>query len=83
MMEVVNRIDDVRELLDPEALILEGLDAAVVGRSSCGRLVYEYEKMVEIFKGQGMPEDDAVEWIAFNVMGVQCNGAGFVVLHLF
>ena len=83
MMELVNRIEDVKELLDPEALILDGLDDAAVGRSDCGKLVYNYDKMVSVFKDQGMPTEDAVEWIAFNVMGVQCNGSGFIVLHPF
>ena len=54
MMEVVedNKIENVRELLDPEALILDGLDDAAVGRSDCGKLIYDYDKMVnfQIFK---------------------------------
>ena len=85
MMEVVedNKIENVRELLDPKALILDGLDDAAVGRSDCGKLIYDYDKMVSIFEKQGMSVEDAVEWIDFNVLGVQCNGAGFIVLHSF
>jgi|7_EtaG_2_1085326.scaffolds.fasta_scaffold07826_8 hypothetical protein len=85
MMEVVedNKIESVRELLDPEALILDGLDDAAVGRSDCGKVVYDYDKMISIFEGQGMSVKDAVEWIDFNVLGVQCNGAGFIVLYSF
>ena len=62
MMEVVedNKIENVRELLDPKALILDGLDDAAVGRSDCGKLIYDYDKMVSIFEKQGMSVEDAV-----------------------
>ena len=37
--------------------------------------------MLRIFIRQGMSETEAIEWIDYNVMGVQCNGKGFIVLY--
>ena len=67
--------------LQEDALILHGLDDAIAGESDCGRLIYDYNKMLRIFIRQGMSEAEAIEWIDYNVMGVQCNGKGFIVLY--
>ena len=67
--------------LQEDALILHGLDDAIAGESDCGRLIYDYNKMLRIFIRQGMSETEAIEWIDYNVMGVQGNGKGFIVLY--
>ena len=67
--------------LQKGALILHGLDNAIAGESDCGRLIYDYNKMLRIFIREGMSQDEAIEWIDYNVMGVQCNGKGFIVLY--
>jgi hypothetical protein len=67
--------------LQDGALILDGLDDAIAGESDCGRLIYDYNRMLKIFIRQGMSQDEAIEWIDYNVMGVQCNGKGFIVLY--
>jgi hypothetical protein len=66
----------VRELLseeNPDALFADGLDEALVGVARrCGQptlAVYDYEKCVECFVGQGMSHEDAIEWMEFNVVG--------------
>ena len=67
--------------LKDDALILHGLTDAVVGASDCGRLVYDYRKMIDIFmKKNNWSEQEAVEWVDFNVIGVQGNRGGFVIL---
>jgi hypothetical protein len=68
-------------MLKDEALILDGLDDAIAGASDSGLLIYDYSKMVKIFEKQGMTVDEAVEWIDYNVMGVQCNGDGFIMMY--
>ena len=67
--------------LQDGALILHGLDDAIAGESDCGRLIYDHNKMLRIFIRQGMSPDEAIEWIDYNVMGVQGNGKGFIVLY--
>ena len=68
--------------LQKGALILHGLDNAIAGESDCGRLIYDHTKMLTLFmKRDGMTEEEAIEWIDFNVMGVQPNGAGFIMMY--
>ena len=71
------------QLLD-DALVLNGLEDAIVGVSDCGRLIYSYEKVLKIFMDrEGWSAEDAEEWVGYNVMGVQPNGAGFIMLYPF
>jgi hypothetical protein len=58
-------------------LTFDGLEDALVGMSEVWlttgakvlRTVYSGNKMVEIFVSQGMTEEEALEWISFNVEG--------------
>ena len=69
-------------LVSEGALILDGLDDALVGVSDCGRLIYDYNKTVKIFMNRdGMTTEEAIEWIDYNVMGVQCNAKGFIMMY--
>ena len=45
------------------ALYLHGLDDAIAGASDCGKIIYDYKKVVSIFEKQGMTLDEAVEWV--------------------
>ena len=67
--------------LQDGALILDGLDDAIAGESDCGKIIYDYKKIVSIYKKQGMTQEEAVEYIDYNVMGVKCNGAGFIMMY--
>jgi len=74
-------ITDYTMQLKDGALILHGLEDAVAGVSDGGLLIYDYDKMVKVFEKQGMTTEEAVEWIDYNVMGVQCNGEGFIMMY--
>lgn len=67
--------------LEDGALILDGLDDAIIGSSDCGLLVYDYDKMLSIHIEKGMNHEEAVEWIGYNVLGVKCNGKGFILMY--
>ena len=67
--------------LKDEALILHDLDDAIAGVSDGGLLIYDYNKMVKVFEKQGMSVEEAAEWIDYNVMGVQGNGEGFIMMY--
>lgn len=58
---------------NPEALMADGLEDAVVGiarRAGMEVLAYSYEKCLEVLhRDQGMPHEVAVEWMEFNVVG--------------
>ena len=68
-------------MLKDGALILHGLEDAVAGVSDGGLLIYDYNKMLKVFEKQGMTVEEAVEWIDYNVMGVQGNGEGFIMMY--
>ncbi len=59
-------------LLNPDALVADGLDAAIIGYGHQFPkepvLVYDYDKCVEVFMGQGMSREEAIEWMEFNVV---------------
>ena len=69
------------EHLCNDAIVLTGLDDAVMGYTDPGILVYSYVKMADQFVEEGMSRDEAYEWIDFNVLGLQGNGSGFSVLY--
>ena len=75
---VIDGCDKLRE----GALVLTGLDDAIAGVSDCGRLIYDYKKVLKVFMDRdGMDYDEAEEWVGHNVMGVQPNGAGFIMMN--
>lgn len=68
--------DEIVEALreeNPEALLLDGFEGALIGRSSrCGQpalAVYDYDKLYDICDKQGMEPDAIEEHLAFNVLG--------------
>jgi hypothetical protein len=74
-------IDNYLDMAVPEAIRFEGLDCAIVGTDHNGLLVYDYERMIEIFVvDSGMTIEEAIEWIDYNVIGVDA-GQGFTVLY--
>lgn len=68
--------DQIADMLEenPEALLADGFEDAFIGiarRCSQPSLaVYDYTKGVEILmQRDGMSEEEAVEWMEFNVVG--------------
>ncbi len=66
-------LDDLREA-NLEALLADGFENAFVGVARrCGQpelAVYDYHKAVDILmERDGMSNDDAVEYMEFNVVG--------------
>jgi hypothetical protein len=57
-----------------EALLLSGCDEAIKMVTTEGAPVYSYESLVKIFQEQGMTEDEAIEWIDYNIIGLLGNG---------
>ena len=50
-------------------IVIDGADDAIIGYSDNLEVVYDYHKLVGVFKDQGMTRDDAREWISFNILG--------------
>lgn len=70
------------ELIHAEdAIQFEGLDYAIVGVSHSGYYIYDYDRMIQCFiEDDGMTEEEAVEWIDYNVMGVNAS-QGFIIMY--
>ena len=68
----VNRLVELLADLNPQAVLWDGLDDAVVGiglRDDLPVAIYDYDLMVGVFvQNEGWTRDDAVEWVEFNVI---------------
>ena len=69
-----DRFSEALSEINPEALLADGLEGAVIGYASrCGMgdvAVYDYNKCVRIFmEKHDWSEEDAMEWMDFNVLG--------------
>ena len=69
------------ELLDDNAIILDGLDHCVIGFSTKAILIYSHDKLIEHFENEGMTAEEALEWIDYNILGLICNGSGFEICY--
>jgi hypothetical protein len=65
-------------IFDEQAIRFDGLDDAIIGVDHNNLLVYDYDKMISIFCDQGMTDEEAIEWIDFNVIATN-GGVGFVI----
>lgn len=70
---------------DLECITWDNCDDALVGYAErCGQpalAVYDYEKLVEVFLAQGMSQEEAVEWIEFNIAGAWVGEQTPLLLH--
>ena len=57
--------------LNPQALLADGLDDALIGwglqATKMPGAIYNYDKCVEILINEGSSQDDAIEWMEYNV----------------
>lgn len=51
-----------------EAILWEGCDDAIIGITPNGQAVYSIEKLWGIFIGQGMTEEEAIDWVDYNII---------------
>jgi hypothetical protein len=67
-------------LHNEEAVMWDGLDDAIVGISDNGNVIYDILKMVEIMSNT-MDEDDAVEWVNFNILSAHVGD--YTPIHIY
>jgi len=61
--------EDYLERASDIALKADGFDEAIIGVSQQGLLIYDYMKCVHIMMSEGESEQDAVDWMDYNVVG--------------
>ena len=68
-----------------ETLWIDGADQAVIGfidRCGCTPVViYSYPKLCSVFVKQGMTDEEAAEWVSFNIEGAGMGQGTPGVLH--
>jgi hypothetical protein len=64
---VAQAIKDKISEHNEEAILWDGLDGAIIGVSSDGRVVYDIRKIISELQEQGMREEEAIEWFDFNI----------------
>ena len=72
MMKETKR-EILAEFYGDDLLFADGFDSAIIGVADghdSGRVIYDYEKMIEAFMEQeGATYSEAVEWVDFNTVG--------------
>ena len=70
--------------LNPEAVMLDGLEDAIIGASDKGVLIYCFTKLIELLQeDQGMTMNEALDWFWYNIECLTGQGAGFVIAYPF
>lgn len=87
---MINVTNDVQERLtdiDPNIILFDGLDDAIIGhaylkQSQTHVAVYDYDKIVEaLMENQGMNRKGAREYADFNIVGAYLGEYTPVILH--
>ena len=63
--------ENIRAELDEDAIVFDNpsFDNSIIGFTTDGQAVYDYEKMVEeLMKDDGISEQEAVDWIEYNTI---------------
>ncbi len=63
--------EELRMDLDEDAVVFDNpsFDQSIVGVTTDGRVVYDYEKMIlELMKDDDITEEEAIEWIEYNTI---------------
>lgn len=67
-----------------DAVVLDGYDDAIIGVSDDGKVVYDYDKMVEcLTERDGMTDTEAIEFIDYNTIRAIPYAGAFapIVIH--
>lgn len=74
-----------RPIMSTDVYKFDGLDDAIIGIGSQSgnypRLVYSYDKLVAKFMAEGMTEDEAEDYIDFNIVNVHIGEATPIIMH--
>ena len=83
-------MSDIRETIadafGDQIKFFDGLDSAIIGVTTGMQardlVVYSRSKIVEHFISEGMSEEEAEEWVSFNVEGAYMEGIPIVMAEV-
>jgi|LakMenEpi03Aug12_release.lakeMendotaPanAssembly.Ray.scaffolds.fasta_scaffold393672_2 hypothetical protein len=67
-------------LYNDKAIMWDNLDGAVIGITDEGSVVYDIDEMIQILR-KDMSEEDAIEWVDFNILGAHVGDYTPVHIH--
>ena len=62
---------ELREELPEDAIVFDNMsyDGSIIGVTTDGRVVYDYDKMIEeLMQDEEWSYEDAIEWIEYNTI---------------
>jgi hypothetical protein len=63
------KADEIIDQANPEAIVWDGFDEAIIGRDNRGRLVYDIDLMVETLRrDDDMSDEEAMEFLDYNTL---------------
>jgi hypothetical protein len=85
MSTISDEIRDELSELNPEAVVWDGFDEALIGYGSrCAMdtvAIYDYNKMIEILMRE-MLEQDAIEYLEFNIMSAWIGEGTPIIMNV-
>lgn len=54
---------------NPEAILWNNCDDALIGITPSGNAIYSIEKLWDVFMAQEMTRDEAIDWVDYNIIG--------------
>tara|TARA_B000000609_G_C23969874_1_gene238682 strand:- start:138 stop:449 length:312 start_codon:yes stop_codon:yes gene_type:complete len=74
-------LETIKEL-NPESVVLDGLDNAIEGYDKDGRIIYSVYNIIEtLMERDGMTYEEAVEFYDFNIEGAYMGEYTPIFLH--
>ena len=74
---------EIKDMADPEAIVWDDFDDAIVGTDNMGRIVYDINKMIEVLQKDDMTEEVAREYLDFNVLSTYVGDLTPVHVYLY
>jgi hypothetical protein len=74
--------EKIKELADPEAIVWTDFDDALIGVDNVGRLVYDIKKMIMVLTVDDMTEEEALDYLQYNVFSTYVGELTPVHVHL-
>ena len=59
---------------------IAGIACVWQGNERVGTLIYDGEKLIEVFMSDGMTREEAIEWISFNIEGAYVGPATPIIM---
>lgn len=85
-MDMVQEFASMSDGDDHKIMLVDGFEEALIGMAfrfgGVQAAAYDVEKIMEILQGQGMNEEEAVEFFEFNIIGAWVGEGTPIFVHM-